>query len=394
MPVVDGESCELVGRLYPEGRPARVIVMDGIIREVRALPALTESPGTQRWITPGFFDLQVNGFAGRNFIDMHPGAGDPRHIAEAVLRTGVTRFLPTVITAGMETLCRQLSVIADAIESDPLVRQMCPGAHVEGPFLNPEDGPRGAHPREHVRPPSIEDFDRLYAAARGHVALLTLAADQPGSVELIRHAAGRGVPVSIGHHRPSLQDIETAVKAGARLCTHLGNGSDAMLPRHSNYVWYQLGDDRLWATFIADGQHLPPATLRCMLRAKGIERSILITDAMGAAGLPPGRYPLGQIEVERTPEGRVVLPGTPYQAGSAAEMPLVISCAVRNGGVSFQEAVALASLRPHELLFGRSAAWACTPGARADCVEITWAPSEHRLTPHRSVIGRFAWTAE
>ncbi len=392
MNITENTPCELHGRLYPDGTPVRVRVERGMIADVKPAPVPHETPGAERWILPGLFDLQVNGFAGRNFIEMHVKPEDPRHIAEAVLRTGVTRFLPTVITAGMDTLCHQLEVIANAIERDPLVQRMCPGAHVEGPFIHPEDGPRGAHPREHVRRPSIADFDRLWAAARGHIALLTLAADQPGSVDLIRHAASRGVIVSIGHHRPTPDDIDAAVQAGARLCTHLGNGSDAMLPRHSNYVWYQLADDRLQATLIADGHHLPAATLKCLLRAKGPERSLLITDAMGAAGLPPGLYKLGQIEVERTPEGRVVLPGTPYQAGSAAEMPVVLCRAVVDGGVSFAQAVSMGSLQPAALFGGRLPAWSCSQGAPADLVEVTWMPGEARLTVRKAVTGPFGLT--
>jgi N-acetylglucosamine-6-phosphate deacetylase len=377
----------LTGRRFPDGQPVRITVREGHIEGVEPVQTLSERGGTQRWITPGLFDLQVNGFAGENFLDPAVTPEDVSHIARSVLRSGATRFLPTVITAGISAMCQQLSVIADTMAADPLVAAMCPGVHIEGPFINPEDGPRGAHPREHVREPSIADFERLHRAAGGRVALLTLAADQPRAVDLIRHARERGVLVAIGHHRAGPEALEAAIDAGARLCTHLGNACDAMLPRTDNYVWQQLGEDRLWASFIADGHHLPPFTLRCMLRAKTVARSVLITDAMAAAGMPPGQYSLGETEVERTPSGRVVLPGTPYQAGSSADMPLVVRNAVAYGGVSFEEAIQMASLQPAALLSCGS--WSCAPGAEADLVEFDWNPDQQTLVPHRIAFRSF-----
>jgi N-acetylglucosamine-6-phosphate deacetylase len=353
-------------------------------------PAAPEADTGERWIVPGFFDLQINGFAGRDFTDTDLTADDVQHIARAVFRTGVTRFLPTVVTADLDVMCRQLSAIASAIERDEVVRALCPGVHVEGPFIHPDDGPRGAHPREHVRPPSVADYDRLAAAAGGHIAMITLAPEQPGAVELIQHARAHGAVVGIGHHRAGPDAIEAAVQAGARICTHLGNGTDAELPRHDNYVWHQLGEDRLWASFIADGFHLPPRTLKCMLRAKTPERAVLVTDAVGAAGMPTGRYFLGDTEVELTESGRVVLPGTPYLAGSAADMPTAIANAVALGGVSFVDAVTMASLQPARLMFGDQPAWSCEPGEPANLVELDWHPGRGRIEIRQVVAGGLA----
>jgi N-acetylglucosamine-6-phosphate deacetylase len=352
---------------------------------------MEEPADGERWLVPGFFDLQLNGFAGGDFISPSVSRKDVRHVAEAVLRTGTTRFLPTIITADLEVMCRQLAVIAEAIERDPLVGVMCPGIHVEGPFINPDDGPRGAHPREHVRPPNVPDFERLHTAALGRIALLTLAADQPGSAELIRHASAKGIVTAIGHHRPDAAALDAAVAAGARLCTHLGNGSDATMPRLDNLIWRQLGDDRLWASFIADGHHLPARTLRCMLRAKTLDRSILITDAVAAAGMPPGRYRLGEAEIELTSEGRSVLPGTPYLAGSAAQMPDVIANAILDGGLTFPQAVAAASLHPARLL-NAAARWSCEPGQPSNLVELDWYPRKGHIRIRQAVIDRFAST--
>ncbi len=351
------------------------------------LDSLEEPTGAERWVVPGFFDLQVNGFAGRNFSSPDLTHEGVEHIARALLQTGTTRLLPTVVTADTETLCRQLSVLAEAMERVPLVRAMCPGIHLEGPFLNPEDGPRGAHRRQYVREPSIAEYERLQAAARGRLLMLTLAPELPGAIELIRHAASQGVVVALGHHRADDETLEQAVSAGARLSTHLGNGSDAMLPRLANYIWRQLGEDRLWASFIADGHHLPPATLRCMLRAKGPARSLLVTDAIELAGMPPGRYMRRGAEVELTEDGKVVLVGSPYLAGSVATMPLLVAHAIRDAGLTFVEAVRLATLQPETLMRRHVRPWSCQPGQPANLAEVVWSPADAALKLRAAVTG-------
>ncbi len=362
----------LEGRLFPDGNPARVEVREGRIVSVSPPGKAEEAHGIERWIVPGFFDVQVNGFAGRSFADFDVTIENVEHIVRALLPTGTTRLLPTLVTAELETLSRQLSVLAEAMERIPIVRAMCPGIHLEGPFIHPEDGPRGAHRRECVRDPNIAEFERLQEAARGKIAMLTLAPERPGAAELIRHVSEKGVIVSLGHHRAEDKSIERAVAAGALMCTHLGNGSDAMLPRLANHIWRQLGDDRLWAGFIADGHHLPPATLRSMLRAKGSARSILVTDAIELAGMPPGRYTRRGVEAELTPEGKVVLVGTPYLAGSASTMPLLLERAVSDGGLTFPEAVRLVTIQPETLMQRYVSAWSCKPGEPANLVELTW----------------------
>ena len=380
----------LEGRLFPDGSAVRVAIEEGRIASVTPATLLKEPAGVERWLLPGFFDLQVNGFDGRSFASPEVTNEDVEHIARALLRTGTTRFLPTVITADLETVCRQLSVLAKAMERIPLLRAMCPGIHLEGPFISPEDGPRGAHRREYLRDPSIADYEKLQAAAAGRLVMLTLAPERPGALELIRHVSSRGVVVALGHHRADDQTLQGAIAAGARVCTHLGNGSDAVLPRLDNYIWRQLGDDRLWATFIADGHHLPAATLRCMLRAKGPERSILVTDVNELAGKPPGRYlrPSG-LEAELTKEGKVVLAGTPYLAGSVATMPLLVAHSVSLAGLALPEAVRLATQQPESLMHPLVTSWSCQPGAVANLAEVDWHPAEFALHPREAVIERF-----
>jgi N-acetylglucosamine-6-phosphate deacetylase len=380
------------GRLFPSGSPTRVEVMDGRIHVVEQQQSFEEANGVQRWVAPGFYDLQVNGFAGVDLADPRVGRAEIRHMAEAVLKTGCTRFLATIITADLDVMCARLGAVADAIESDPFVGTVCVGIHVEGPFIHPEDGPRGAHPRQHVRRPNVPDFQRLHAACRGKMKILTLAPEQPGAVEVIRAATAAGVVVAIGHHRADREAIAAAVAAGARMTTHLGNGADALLPRTDNCIWSQLAEDRLWASMVADGHHLPPAALKTMIRGKTPERTMLITDAMAAAAMPPGPFMLSGLEVVKTPAGRVCLPGTPYLAGSAAEMPMLISHAVADAGLSLPDAVRLTTLQPACMVPTAIDPWSCSAGKPANLVEFDWQPETAGITIRQAAIGRFAVT--
>lgn len=388
-PVQEKSAC-FTGRRFPDGLAVRIDVAGGLIQEVTPVRAFEELPGVQRWVVPGFYDLQVNGFAGVDLADPQVGVGQVRQMAEAVLRTGCTRFIPTIITGDLDAMCARLSLLADAIESEPLLAAMCPGMHVEGPFIHPEDGPRGAHPREHVRLPNLRDFERLSDACRGRMRILTLAPERPGAIEVIRAATERGVVVAVGHHRADRDSLDAAVQAGARMSTHLGNGSDDQLPRTDNYIWWQLSEDRLWASIIADGHHLPPSALKAMMRAKTLERVVLITDAMAAAGMPAGRFPLGEAEVIKTSTGRVSLPGTPYLAGSAAEMPLVIERSVADAGLELGQAVRLATLQPAVLVPTAGDPWSCEVGRPANLVEFDWQPADARITIRQAAIGPFA----
>jgi N-acetylglucosamine-6-phosphate deacetylase len=293
---------------------------------------------------PGFVDLQVNGFAG---VDFGAPATTPDELGRAITaieQTGVTRFLPTLITSSLETF---------AACARTLVRTGHPaiaGIHMEGPYISPEDGPRGAHPRRHVRGADVDDFRRRQDAAEGGIRLVTLAPEAPGALPLVEHLVAAGVRVAIGHTAATGAQIGDAVAAGATLSTHLGNGCAGTLPRHPNLLWEQLAEDRLLASFIVDGHHLPPATVRSMIRAKTPARTILVSDAIAAAGMPPGRYTLGGQQVELDATGRVAAPGAANLAGSALTLPVAIGNTVRFAGLPLEEVVRMAGTRPAEYL--------------------------------------------
>ena len=288
----------------------------------------------------GFFDLQVNGFAGVDFNDPAATAEDIARALDALQLTGVTRCLPTLITSSFEDFARcARAALATG-------HAAVAGLHMEGPYLSPEDGPRGAHPREHVRPASLDDFSRRQAAAAGRIRLVTLAPEVPGALPLIERLVELGVRVAIGHSAASTARIADAVSAGATLSTHLGNGCATTLPRHPNLLWAQLAEDRLWASLIVDGHHLPPETVKVMVRAKTPERCLLVTDAIMCAGCPPGRYRLGALEVELSPEGRVQAPGAATLAGSALTLPQAVANFCRFAGLPLEEALPLAADQP------------------------------------------------
>jgi N-acetylglucosamine-6-phosphate deacetylase len=312
---------------------------------------------------PGFFDLQVNGFAGVDFNA--PGLSAERVVAALgqMRATGVTRCLPTLITSPLDRFAANARVLARV--PHPAIA----GLHMEGPYISPDDGARGAHPAAHVAAASRDDFARRQEAADGRIVLVTLAPEAPGALPLIEHLAASGVRVAIGHTAASPLQIADAVAAGATLATHLGNGCAQMLPRHPNVIWELLAADGVFASLIVDGHHLPPATVKAMVRAKGPRSTILITDATAAAASPAGEYTIGGVTAVLGSDGRVSLPGTPYLAGSALTMDRAIAHAARFTGLAIDEVAAMASSVPA----------ACLGTHPADRVVADWDPETHEL---------------
>lgn len=293
---------------------------------------------------PGFVDLQVNGFAGVDFNSPDLTIDGFHRARLAIRETGVTRFLPTLITSAFDTFARLARLIVGI--DDPAIA----GIHMEGPYISPDDGPRGAHPRVHVSSASRDDFNRRQDAARGRIVLVTLAPEVPGALDLIEYLVERGVRVAIGHSAAAAHQVQDAIRAGATLSTHLGNGCAATLPRHANLIWEQLAADSLHASLIVDGHHLPPAVVKSMVRAKTPQRTILVTDAMAAAGCPPGTYRIGDVSVDVGADRRVSLSGTPYLAGSALAMPDAIANTVRFSGMPLEEVVPMGTTIPAEYI--------------------------------------------
>ncbi len=299
----------------------------------------TTEPSADFYVAPGFVDLQVNGFAGVDFNDPDTAVEEIGRALDAMFATGVTRCLPTVITGPADSMLASLRNLRRAQLELPLGRAIA-GLHVEGPHIGPEDGPRGAHPARWVRPPDLDEFARWQDATEGNICLITLSPHWPQAPAYISAVTKAGVVVSIGHTGANTEQIASAVDAGATLSTHLGNAAYKLIPKFPNCLWDQLADDRLHATFIVDGLHLDAAFLRVALRAKSLERTILITDAAAPAGsahgAKQGGYRLGELDVELTEDDRVVLAGTRKLAGSALRMNHAIANLMRISGVSLE----------------------------------------------------------
>jgi len=263
------------------------------------------------------FEVQVNGFAGTDFQQ-------DALTEEALLRAvrglaahQTERFFATFITDAPEAVCARLAHMERLRAGNEILAAAICGYHLEGPWVSPEPGFIGAHDPKCVSPPSIEAFERFQAAANGCIRLITLAPELPGSAELIRHATACGVAVSLGHTNASDADIDGAIAAGARFCTHLGNGIPPLVHRHDNVMQRLLARDELTAFFIPDGIHIPPPMLKNLFRAKPPGRALFTTDCMSAAGAPAGRYRLGKHELEVGEDRVVRVPGSPMFAGSA-----------------------------------------------------------------------------
>ncbi|MHB1421929.1 MAG: N-acetylglucosamine-6-phosphate deacetylase [Gemmataceae bacterium] len=324
------------------------------------------------WAAPALFDLQINGCDGISFNSPQLTEDDIRRVVAACRRHGIGALCPTLITNSREALLHGFAVIARACAADADLARALPALHLEGPYISAEEGPRGAHPLCHVRPPDWDEFRRFQDAAAGRIRLVTLAPEHDGALPFLEKLTASGVVVALGHTAATSACIRAASAAGARLSTHLGNGCHPLLPRHDNYLWEQLAADELWASVISDGHHLPPAVLRCILRVKTPARTILTCDASSLAGLPPGRYRQWNQELEVLPTGRIVVPGTPFLAGSGLFTDACIAHLLTLGEVSLAEAMDMAGARPRQLLGLEPRP--LQVGAPADLVLFDWQP--------------------
>ncbi len=336
------------GRRYDDGNAIEITIEGETITHIATTPDDSRLP----WIAPGFVDLQVNGYGGQEFNDLELTTEKVLRVSLAMDADGVTSYLPTATTHSFAMLSHTLKTLAKACDESVDIARRVPGFHLEGPYISSEDGPRGAHPREHCRPPDWDEWQRLQDAAAGRIRILTLSPEYAGSAQFISQVAATGVLVAIGHTAATSEQIRAAVDAGARMSTHLGNGAHGQIRRHPNYIWDQLAEDRLVASLIVDGHHLPPAVVKSFVRAKQPERCVLVSDLVGMAGMPPGCYTNTSIgDIEILDGGKIVVAGQQqYLAGAGLPMTFGIANVLRYTTVDLQAAIEMASLRPAELI--------------------------------------------
>ncbi|MDP6543230.1 MAG: amidohydrolase family protein [Phycisphaerae bacterium] len=268
-------------------------------------------------VFPGFVDLQVNGFAG---VDFSAPALDAEAFADAcrsIRQSGTAAFLPTLITSPPEVYQRNLGVIAEVMKRAEFEGCLI-GIHLEGPFISPMEGARGAHNPDWIEKPSADYLRRLQTWAGGNIRMMTIAAELEGAAELARCATETGVTISLGHQLATADDLAKLQASGARALTHLGNAVPAMMRRHDNPIWAGLANDALFATIITDSHHLQPDLIKVIVRAKGAARLAVVSDTTAIAGLPPGRYQTLGNDVVLDECGKLYSPETGYLVGSAA----------------------------------------------------------------------------
>ncbi len=273
-------------------------------------------------MTPAYIDLQVNGYAGVDFNADDVSTADIRRSCDAMYKGGVKSFLATITTEFMANMCGRISRIAQARNEDPFIASMITGIHFEGPFISPIDGYRGAHTVDGVITPAIEDCKKIVDAGDGLVKLVTLAPECDADNVVTKYLVSAGIKVAAGHSDATIDQLKSACDAGLSLFTHIGNGCPAIMNRHDNIVQRALSlRDRLYFSFIADGAHIPFFALRNYIDLVGVDRAIIVSDAMSAAGLGPGRYKIGRMEVEVGEDQVARQPGSSLLAGAAVNMP-------------------------------------------------------------------------
>ena len=366
---------KVYGRRYDNQLPVCVTIDGDSIVDVSPVDGPADD---WPWIAPGLFDHQINGYGGTWFSDENLTPADVVRVMQSHFQHGTTRLCPTLITNSFAALAAGLAAVRTACETTPWVDRMIPGIHLEGPYLSAEDGPRGAHPIEHIRPADFEEFQRLQEISDNRIKLVTLAPEVENGLEFIRRVSGEGITVSIGHTAASPEQITAAVDAGARMSTHLGNGAHGVLKRHPNYIWEQLGEPRLAAGIIVDGHHLPASVVRTIVRTKGCAQTFLTCDASGLAGCKPGRYRFDSVEVEVLADGPIVIAGQrQLLAGSGQHTDVCVAKAIEFASLTLEQAIDMAGKYPARWLGFEEIS--LNPGSRADLVVFEYGGAGQRL---------------
>lgn len=267
------------------GENENITVSNGLLLSIEK----TSEIKNELYVAPGLIDLQINGINGIDFNDTTLTIDNIITSTEYLLSQGVTTFFPTVITNSDENIISLLGTIIKACEADPLVDLCIEGIHLEGPFISPANGAKGAHNELYIKAPDWELFKKFQEAAKGKISIVTISPEWDNTQDFIEKCVAGGVIVSIGHSVANSAQISNAVKAGARMSTHIGNGVPLMLPRHPNIIWDQLAEDELYACIIADGIHIPDAFIKVVQKTKQ-QKTMIVSDATCFAGMPPGEY--------------------------------------------------------------------------------------------------------
>lgn len=298
-------------------------------------------------MSTGYFDIQNNGFSGVDFNQDDLTAEGLHKACQRLSDDGVAMILATIITENINSMCKRLANLVRFRERDELVKKIIAGIHIEGPFLNEQPGYKGAHPVDAIHPTNLDELKRLLDVAGGLTRLVTLAPERDPNYQATKYLVSQGIVVSAGHCDPSIDELRGAADAGLSMFTHLGNGCPMQMHRHDNIIQRALSmSDRIWCCFIADGAHVAFFSLKNYLKCAGIDRCIVVTDAMAAGGLGPGTYQIsrwtvkvGEDMVARAPDGSHLI-------GAAISMPQTIRNLIDKVGLSRADALRLTCENP------------------------------------------------
>jgi len=334
-------STEIIARHYHTGEGHRVVFRDGIIKSID--PA--EAPANT-WYAPGIFDLQVNGYAGVDFQKDDLETSDLRKAAAGLLEDGCPRWFLTLITDDWAKLINRLHYLKKLRDSDDELCRAIVGWHVEGPFLSPKPGFCGAHDPSVMRDATVKDINQLREVLGDDLILLTVAPEREGAMGVIARAVELGMRISLGHCDPSVDNLTEALASGATGFTHLSNGGPQELDRHDNFLWRVLDTGGLMCGLIPDRIHVRPMLFRLFHRLLSPSNIYYTTDAMSAAGAPPGRYTVGRLDIEVGEDQIVRQPGKTNLAGSALRPSQGVERVADMLGQSWQEVWDGFSTRP------------------------------------------------
>ena len=359
------------GLYYFDHSPISIEISEGKITQITRLDKLPEG-FPEVYLAPGFFDNQVNGFADVTFA---LGGGEltldgVKRATKELWKYGVTSYMPTLTTNTRELFFKNLSILNNS-KNDKSLQGSIVGFHLEGPYINPEDGYRGAHPKEHVRLPDWDEFMEFQEAAGNNIIQITVAPEIEGGLDFISKCSKNGIIVALGHHNAPAKTVTAAIDRGAKISTHLGNGAAGTVNRHLNPFWSQLADDRLGISIICDGFHLPPEVISVFYKTKGKEKIILTSDVTSYGSLPPGNYRTGEgHSIQITSEGKLWNNDQGGLYGSASAITKGVGHIMKATGCSLADAVQMASTNPARL-YGLNDRGTLELGKRADLILFT-----------------------
>lgn len=365
-PIETKENTMVKGILYSDGGTVSVALSGDRIIGIERTSDDDQDSGL--YVAPGLIDIQINGYMGVDFSGPDLTVEGVKKATRALWKAGVTSYFPTIITSDIALIKKNFAILAEA-RKDPEIGMSIPGFHLEGPYISPVKGFRGAHLEKYIKDPDWEEFRAIQRAADNGIVLITLAPELEGAIPFIRKCVDSGVVVSLGHHNGSASDVQKAVDAGAKMATHLGNGCANEINRHHNPLWPQLSNDAITASIIADGFHLTKEEVRSFYKAKGVEKTVLVSDALDLAGLPPGEYTRGERTLLLTPNV-VKLPKENVLAGAASPISKCVGVMMDYTQCTLKDGIQMASTNPAEL-FTLEDIGSIQQGKRADLIVFT-----------------------